>query len=369
MILESNLRTGFKPSDASEESVFLRACRRQPASRIPVWLMRQAGRYLPEFRRLRERYGFAPLVRTPDLACEITLLPVRTFGLDAAIIFSDIIPLLEGLGLKFEAAHGAEPVASAPLRNTAQIRQLRSVPSEESVGFMLDAIRMAHRELEAQNVPLIGFSAAPFTLACYAIEGSPSTVFPITKAFMMSQQSAWHQLMSKLSAAVGESLLAQARAGAQVLNLFDTWVGTLGPADYRNYVSRYTQQAIQIARAAGVPIIHFGTGHACLLEDMRDTGADVIGLDWRIDLDAACRRVGDDFGVQGNLDPVALLAPWGELKRQAHRVLKQALAVRHDGVGYIFNLGHGVPPSTSIANVQRLVDFVHEYPLTGGRPC
>jgi uroporphyrinogen decarboxylase len=369
MILETNLRTSFKPSDPPAESVFLHACRRQAASRIPVWLMRQAGRYLPEFRRLREKYGFAPLVRIPDLACEITLLPVRTFGVDAAIIFSDIIPLLEGLGLKFEAAHGAEPVASPPLRHTAQIRQLRAVSAEESIGFTLDAIRMVQRELEAQNIPLIGFSAAPFTLACYAIEGGPSTVFPITKAFMMSQQSACHQLMSKLSAAAGESLLAQARAGAQVLHLFDTWVGTLGPADYRNYVSRYTQRAIQIARSAGVPIIHFGTGHACLLEDMRESGADVIGLDWRIDLDAAWRRVGGDLAVQGNLDPVALLAPWGELKRQAQRVLKQALAVRHDGAGYIFNLGHGVLPSTSTTSVQRLVDFVHEYPLTGGRPC
>ena len=369
MILETNFRAGLKPRDPCEKSVFLQACRRQPASRIPVWLMRQAGRYLPEFRRLHEKYGFAQLVRAPALACEITLLPVRTFGLDAAIIFSDIIPLLEGLGLKFEAAQGAEPVANPPLRNTARIRQLRSVPAEESVGFTLDAIRMVQRELEAQNIPLIGFSAAPFTLACYAIEGGPSAVFPITKAFMMSQQSAWHQFMSKLSAAVGESLLAQARAGAQVLHLFDTWVGTLGPADHRNYVSRYTQRAIQIARAAGVPIIHFGTGHASLLEDMRETGADVIGLDWRIDLDSALRRVGGDFAVQGNLDPVALLAPWGELKRQAHRVLKQALAVRDDGAGYIFSLGHGVLPSTSTANVQRLVDFVHQYPLIGGRPC
>src|SRR5215469_9296133 len=369
MILETNLRTGLKLKDPFAESVFLQACRRQPASRIPVWLMRQAGRYLPEFRRMHEKYGFAPLVRTPDLACEITLLPVRAFGLDAAIIFSDIIPLLEGLGLKFETGHGAEPVALSPVRTAAQVRKLRSVPPEESIGYTLEAIRMVLPELNADNVPLIGFSAAPFTLACYAIEGGPSATFPITKAFMMSEQSAWHQLMSKLSVAVGESLLAQALAGAQVLHLFDSWVGTLAPADYRNYVSRYTQRAIQIVRSANVPIIHFAGGNSCLLEQMGTTGADVIGLDWRIDLDAAWRRIGHDFAVQGNLDPVALLAPWGELKRQANRVLNQALAVQNDGAGYIFSLGHGVLPSTSTFNVQRLVDLVHEYPLTGGRPC
>lgn len=369
MILETNLRTGFKPNATPAETCFLQACRRQPASRIPVWLMRQAGRYLPEFRRLHETHGFGSMVRTPELACEITLLPVRTFGLDAAIIFSDIIPLLEGLGLKFEAAHAGEPIALSPVRTTAHVRQLRSVPPEESIGFTLEAIRMVMPELDAENVPLIGFSAAPFTLACYAIEGGPSAVFPITKAFMMSQQPAWHQFMSKLSTAVGESLLAQARAGAQVLHVFDTWVGTLGPADYRNYISRYTQRAIQIARSANVPIIHFGTGNACLLEEICVTNPDVIGLDWRINLDAAWRRIGGDFAVQGNLDPVALLAPWGELKQQAHRVLNQALAVKNDGAGYIFSLGHGVLPSTSVANVQRLVDFVHEHPLTGGRPC
>jgi uroporphyrinogen decarboxylase len=369
MILETNLRTVFKPCRTPAESAFLRACRRQPASRIPVWLMRQAGRYLPEFRRLHEKYGFAPLVRTPELACAITLLPVRAFGLDAAIIFSDIIPLLEGLGLKFETGPGVEPVALAPVRTAAQVRELRSVPPEESIGYTLEAIRMVLPELGADNVPLIGFGAAPFTLACYAIEGGSSAIFPITKAFMMSQQSAWHQLMSKLSVAVGESLLAQARAGAQVLHLFDTWVGTLGLADYRNYVFRYTQRAIQIARSANVPIIHFASGNSCLLEEMCATGADVIGLDWRIDLDAAWRRIGRGFAVQGNLDPVALLAPWGALKRQAHRVLNQALAVENDGAGYIFSLGHGVLPSTSTSNVQRLVDLVHEYPLTGGRAC
>jgi uroporphyrinogen decarboxylase len=369
MISETNTRAVAGPYGTPAESAFLLACRRQPASRIPVWLMRQAGRYLPEFRRMHEKYGFASLVRTPDLACEITLLPIRAFGLDAAIIFSDIIPLLEGLGLKFDTGHGAEPVALSPVRTAAQVRELRSVPPEESIGYTLDAIRMVLPDLDANNVPLIGFSAAPFTLACYAIEGGCSATFPITKAFMMSQQSAWHQLMSKLSVAAGESLLAQARAGAQALHLFDTWVGTLGPADYRNYVSRYTQRAIQIARSANVPIIYFAGGNSCLLEEMCVAGADVIGLDWRIDLDAAWRRIGRDFGVQGNLDPVALLAPWKELKRQANRVLNQALAVQNDGAGYIFSLGHGVLPSTSTFNVQRLVDLVHEYPLTGGRLC
>lgn len=296
-------------------------------------------------------------------------MPVQAFGVDAAIIFSDIIPVLEGMGMEFEMVNGGEPVARVPLRNAAQVRQLQVVAPEEGVGFLLQAIRLVRSELESRDIPVIGFSGAPFTLACYAIEGERSTGFPATKAFMLSQPSAWRELMSKLSRAVGENLRAQARAGAQVLQLFDSWVGVLSPADYREYVSPYTCRAIATAGQAGVPVVHFGTGNGSLLEDMRDAGGTVIALDWRTDLDGAWRRVGKEFAIQGNLDPAALLAPWDELKRQAQRVLRQALAVQSDGAGYIFNLGHGVLPATPPDNVQRLVDFVHEYSLSGGQPC
>lgn len=366
MIANANTQVSSKANiGRMENSCLLRACRRQRGATIPVWLMRQAGLYLPQFRMLHEKYGLGELLRIPELVCEVTLLPIQAFGLDAAIIFSDIIPLLEGLGVKFEIIDGDGPVVTHPLRTVAEVNRLQPVPPEESVGHTLEAIRLVRRELETQGIPVIGFSGAPFTLACYAIEGGPSADFPLTKTFMMSQQSAWHQLMLKLSDLVGESLLAQARAGAHVLQLFDTWMGVLSPADYRNYVSRYTRRAIATASAAGVPIIHFGTGNACLLEAMRDAGGTVMGVDWRIDLDAAWRRIGGAYPLQGNLDPVALLAPWGELKRQAQRVLDQALSVQSDGAGYIFSLGHGVLPATSPENVQRLVDFVHEYPLLG----
>jgi uroporphyrinogen decarboxylase len=354
--------------NAGVDSRLLQACRREPSSTIPVWLMRQAGRYLPQFQVLQEKYGFAQLIRTPELACEVTMMPVRAFRPDAAIIFADIIPLLEGLGLKVDMPQGQEPVVRHPLRSAADVDRLQAMAPEESMGYTLEAIRLVRREMETTGIPIIGFSGAPFTLACYAIEGGHSSTFSITRAFMMSQQTAWRQLMTKLSGLVAQSLLAQVRAGAQVLQLFDSWVGLLSPMDYRNYVSPYTRRVISTASKAGVPIIHFGTGNAGFLEQMRDAGADVVGIDWRIDLDVAWRRIGKDFAVQGNLDPAALLAPWDELKRQAQCVLNQALAVHNDAAGYIFNLGHGVLPATPPENVQRLVDFVHEYPLSGGQP-
>jgi uroporphyrinogen decarboxylase len=221
--------------------------------------MRQAGRYLPKFRALHEKYGFSRLIRTPELACEITLLPIRDFCPDAAIIFADIIPLLEGLGLKVEMGKGQEPVVTLPVRTAADVHRLQAVTPDESVGYTLQAIRLVRRELEAMSIPVIGFGGAPFTLACYAIEGGPSSTFLTTRGFMKSQPAAWHQLMDKLSELVGQSLLAQVRAGAQVLQLFDTWVGLLSPTDYRDYASPYTRRVIATASKAGVPIIHSGT--------------------------------------------------------------------------------------------------------------
>ncbi|HEU5349499.1 MAG TPA: uroporphyrinogen decarboxylase [Ktedonobacterales bacterium] len=342
---------------ARPESRFLRACRREATDVTPIWLMRQAGRYLPEYRRLREHHPLLDMIKTPELACEVTLQPIRAFDLDAAIIFADILPPLEGMGLHLRFAEGEGPIIGNPVRTVEDIAHLRVLPPEETLPFTLDAIRLAREQLDGRNIPLIGFSGAPFTLAAYAIEGSGSRNYTEVKGLMMSDPAAWHDLMSKLSEVVGAYLLAQAQAGAQVLQLFDSWVGQLAPADYRQFVLPHTQHAIAIARAANVPIIHFATDTSGYLEAMRETGADVISVDWRVDLDAAWQRLGAGVAIQGNLDPVALLAPWDALKQRAQMVLEQV----GGRAGHIFNLGHGILPSTPPDNVKRLVDFVHEY--------
>jgi uroporphyrinogen decarboxylase len=344
-------------SSAVENSRFLRACRCETVDVTPIWLMRQAGRYMPEYRRLREKHTLLELIKTPELACEVTLQPMNVFALDAAIIFADILPPLEGMGLDLTFAAGEGPVIGNPVRTAADIERLRTPPPEEALGFTLEAIRLVRAELDARGLPLIGFSGAPFTLAAYAVEGGGSRNFERVKALMMSEPDLWKQLMTKLSAVVGAYLLAQARAGAQALQLFDSWAGQLAPADYREYVAPWTRRAFEVAREAGVPIIHFGVNTSGMLEEMRDAGGDVIGVDWRIELDVARRRLGDDVAMQGNLDPVALLAPWEGLQPRAQRVLDQ---MKGRG-GYIFNLGHGVLPRTPVENVRRLVEFVHEY--------
>ena len=341
----------------SSESRLLRACRREATDVTPIWLMRQAGRYMPEYRRLRERHALLEMIKTPELACEVTLQPIAAFDLDAAIIFADILPPLEDMGLQLRFAEGEGPVIDNPVRTVADIQRLRVTPPEEALPFTLDAIRLAREQLAVRNIPLIGFSGAPFTLAAYAIEGGGSRNFTHAKGLMMSNPAAWDALMTKLSEVVGAYLLAQARAGAQALQLFDSWAGQLAPADYRQFALPYTQRAITIARQSGVPIIHFATETSGYLEAMRETGADVISVDWRLDLDAAWRRLGDDVAVQGNLDPVALLAPWDALRQRAQSVLEQA----GGRAGHIFNLGHGILPSTPTENVKRLVDFVHQY--------
>jgi uroporphyrinogen decarboxylase len=352
---------------------FLRACAGEPTDVTPVWLMRQAGRYMAEYRRLRERHSILTLIKDPELACEVTLQPVEAFELDAAIIFSDILPPLEGMGLELEFGKGDGPRLFPPVRSSRQVDALRVHPPEETLSFTLDAIRLARRELERRGVPLIGFSGAPFTLACYAVEGATSRDQRCAKELMLEDPAAWHSLMEKLSEVVGQYLLAQARAGAQALQLFDSWVGALSPWDYRQHVLPYTCRAIEIARAGGVPIIHFGTGTAGLLAAMHDAGADVLGVDWRVDLGEAWTRVGDRTPLQGNLDPVALLAPWEELKPRIDTVLEQA----GSRPGHIFNLGHGILPQTPVDNVRRLVEHVHaatrqerfpQVTVQGGRP-
>jgi uroporphyrinogen decarboxylase len=261
------------------------------------------------------------------------------------------------MGLELDFVKGEGPAIYNPVRTAADIERLRVLPAEETLGFTLEAIRLARRELDSRGIPLIGFSGAPFTLASYAIEGGGSRNRIEVKNMMMSQPDLWHQLMTKLATVAGEYLLAQARAGAQVLQLFDSWVGELSPFDYENYVMPYSRRALEIAAQAGVPVIHFGTNTSGMLPQMRAAGGDVIGVDWRIDLARAWDMLGDGVAVQGNLDPVALFADWDALKARAAYILDSV----RGRPGHIFNLGHGILPETPVDNVRRLVDFVHEY--------
>lgn len=343
--------------ELTKTSRFLRACRCEPVDATPIWLMRQAGRYMPEYRVLRAKHRMLDVIRTPELAVQVTLQPLDAFDLDAAILFSDILPLLAAMGLDLDFVDGEGPQIFNPIRKPADIDRLRVVPAEEGLTFALDAIRLLRPELDSRGVPLIGFSGAPFTLAAYGVEGKGSKNYQHVKGLMFSDPAAWHRLMEKLAQAVGEYLLAQARAGALALQMFDSWAGALSPDDYREFVMPYSVHALSIAKGGGVPIIHFGVGTGGLLEMIRDAGADVVGIDWNTDLAAAWQRVGHDRAVQGNLDPVALFAPWDSLRERAKRVLDKA-ANRN---GHVFNLGHGILPGTPVDNVKRLVDFVHEY--------
>jgi uroporphyrinogen decarboxylase len=340
-------------------SRFLQACSCQSVDTTPVWLMRQAGRYMSEYRALREKYTILEIIKTPELAYEVTIQPLKVLDVDAAIIFADILPPLESMGLSLEFAKGEGPIIHHPLRSMADIEALRVVDPREGLWFTLEAIRLTRRELDRRGIPLIGFSGAPFTLASYAIEGGSSRNYLYTKGMLMSDPAAWHRLMEKLSELVGQYLLAQAEAGAQVLQLFDSWVGSLSPADYREFVLPYSRRAIEIAREGNVPIIHFGTSTSGMLDLIQEAGGNIIGVDWHIDLKDAWRSLKPGVAIQGNLDPVALLAPWPELKKRAQYVLDQAAG----RPGHIFNLGHGILPQTSVDNVKRLVDFVHEYSL------
>lgn len=340
----------------SQNSRFLRACRREPVDATPVWLMRQAGRYMPEYRALRERYDILEIIKTPELACEVTLQPMNAFDLDAAIIFADILTVLEGMGLQLSFEKGEGPVIHNPVRSLADVEQLRTPAPEDALDFTMKAIRLARKELDARELPLIGFSGGPYTLACYAVEGGSSRSHRRVKQLMMSEPEIWHQLMTKLSEVSGEYLLAQAQAGAQALQLFDSWAGELNIEDYRKSVLPYSRRAIEIAQTSGVPVIHFAVNNGHLLEAMRAAGGDVIGVDWRVNLDAAWNRLGNNWAVQGNLDPVSLFCDWETLERRTRDVLDEAAG----RVGHIFNLGHGILPETPVENVRRLVDFVHQ---------
>jgi uroporphyrinogen decarboxylase len=335
------------------ESRFLKACRREPVDTTPVWFMRQAGRYMAEYRAIRERHSLLEICRTPDLATEVTLQPIRRIDLDAAILFSDLLLPLEPMGLPFDFVKGEGPQIERPIAGEADIDQLKVFEPRESLAHVLEAIRQIKPALGGR-VPLIGFAGAPFTLASYAIEGGHSSNFARTKGLMYGHPDAWHRLCEKLAGVVGDYLVAQIDAGVDAVQVFDSWVGTLNATDYREFALPHTRRIFETV-GRRVPTIHFGTGTATILDQLRDAGGDVIGVDWRIPIDEAWERIGDTRAVQGNLDPTLLLGPTSRMFQQTDDILER-VGTRP---GHIFNLGHGILPSTPVEHVQMLAQYVH----------
>ena len=335
---------------------FLKACRREDVDCTPVWFMRQAGRYMPEYRAIRAKHTLLEICAQPELAAEVTLQPVRALGVDAAILFADILLPLMPMGLHLEFAKGEGPVIHNPIGSRADVEALRVIDPCDELRHVLDAVKLVRRELDGKT-PLIGFAGAPFTLASYLIEGGSSRSFVRTKQLMYRDPQTWQLLMSKLAQVIAAYLVAQIDAGAQAVQLFDSWVGALSPDDYRAYVLPYSQKILQAVKKTGTPSIHFGTDTATLLPLLKEAGGDVIGLDWRVDLDRGWETIGFDTAVQGNLDPVALFAPRDELERRTRRILDQAA----NRPGHIFNLGHGILQETPVENVKAVVEMVHEF--------
>jgi uroporphyrinogen decarboxylase len=331
----------------------LATAHRRPVDATPVWFMRQAGRCLADYRKLRETYPILTLAKTPDLCAQVTLMPIEAFGVDGAVLFADIMLPLEPMGVDLEIQPDVGPIIHNPVRSTADVERLRLFEPADEVGFVMEAIRRVRGELHGR-AGVIGFSGAPFTLACYLIEGRPSREYVIAKAFMYREPAAWHALMEKLSEVIVRYLQAQIDAGAQVVQLFDSWVGALNPADYAAYVQPHVRSIFE--RVRGAPTIHFGTQTAGLLELMADAGGDLIGIDARQSLDVAWERVGHDRGVQGNLDATRVLAGWEATAEGARDVLRRAAG----RPGHIFNLGHGVLPESDPELLRRLVELVHE---------
>jgi uroporphyrinogen decarboxylase len=338
------------------DSRFIRACRREPADATPVWFMRQAGRYMPEYRAIREKVSMLDAIRAPEIAHQITMQPINAFHLDAAIIFADILTPLIGMGIRLDFVKGEGPQIENPLRTTRDIDLLGTPPADETMPYTMDAIRLSVADLTPRNVPLIGFAGAPFTLASYAIEGGGSKNYEATKSLMYTEPAAWRRLMEKLATVVGDYLVRQAEAGASALQVFDSWVGALSPRDYAKFVTPYTRSVIETAQKTGVPVIYFSTGTAGMLDQIAALGSDVVGIDWRIALDKAWMQIGDNRAIQGNLDPVLLLGSWREVRQQADQIIAQAAG----RPGHIFNLGHGILPGTPVEMVRRLADYVHE---------
>jgi uroporphyrinogen decarboxylase len=334
-------------------SVFLQACRREPTPFTPIWIMRQAGRYQPEYRALRERVSFIELCKTPELACEVTVRAVEQLGVDAGIIFADILLILEPLRIGFEFSDDGGPRIHHPIRHAAQVDGIpERIDAAASLSYVMDAIRLTRKEL---RVPLIGFAGAPFTLASYAIEGGSSKDHHEAKKLMYGDEGLWNAFMSRLASATADYLTAQIEAGAQAVQLFDSWVGCLSPSDYRRYVLPHTKTVFD-ALPKDTPAIHFGTGNPELYPAMKEAGGDVLGIDWRISLDRAWSLLGEGVGLQGNLDPAALLARTDVMRARASEVLESAAG----RPGHIFNLGHGIMPQASVDQARALVDHVHE---------
>jgi uroporphyrinogen decarboxylase len=334
------------------EPLLVRAARREPVEHTPVWFMRQAGRSLPEYRAIRERHSFWEVAHTPELCAEVTLQPVRRHGVDAAVMFADIMTPVLGMGLDVELVEGVGPVVAEPVRTIADVERLRVPDAEEAFAPLLEAIRIVRGELVPEQA-VVGFCGGPFTVAGYLVEGKPSREFATVKTLMYSEPEVWRALMEKLADCFAGYVAAQARAGADVVQLFDSWVGALSPADYEEFVAPWSAR---ILAAVDVPTIHFGTGASTLLPAMARAGGDVIGLDWRIALDDGWAVVGEERGVQGNLDPAVLLGPWERVVTAARDVLARA----GGRAGHIFNLGHGVLPRTDPDVVSRLAELVQE---------
>jgi uroporphyrinogen decarboxylase len=332
---------------------FLKACRREPVDCTPVWFMRQAGRYMAEYRSLRAKHSMLALCKTPELAAQVTLQPIDHFPLDAAIIFADILLPLEPMGLRLEFAAGEGPVIHNPVREQADVDRLNVIDGGE-LEYVAEAIRQAQRALNGR-VPLIGFAGAPFTLASYAIEGGSSRNYLLTKQMMYGEPKTWHLLMDKFARVITGYLRRQIKAGAHAIQLFDSWVGCLSVGDYVEYVLPHVQLIFEGLKREGVPMIHFGTGTSAMLRQMRDAGGDVIGVDWRMHLDEAWATVGHDVAVQGNLDPLTLFGPLHEIERHVADILRRAAG----RPGHIFNLGHGILPTTPIEHVAAAIDMVH----------
>jgi len=339
---------------SAPDSRFVKACRSLPVDRTPVWFMRQAGRYMPEYRAVRKQYSLIEICKRPSVAADVTITAAEALGVDAAIIFADLLLPLEVMGLPFHFSPDEGPVIEQPIREQAAISGLRTDCAAD-LGYVAEAVRLVCKYF-GPRLPVIGFCGAPFTLASYMIEGGGSRNYVHTKKMMYSSPDAWDDLMTKLVAVVSEYSTEQVRAGADVIQIFDSWVGCLSASDYRDYVLPRTTELVKALSKTGVPIIYFGTDSATLLPSMKQTGAEVIGLDWRIPLDEGWKSVGSG-AVQGNLDPVLLFAQWKEIKPRAEKILRQA----NRRPGHIFNLGHGILPETPIENVKALARFVQEY--------
>lgn len=345
------------PADIAE-APFLLACTRRPASRTPVWFMRQAGRALPEYRAIRGTGSILNAIAQPDVAAEITLQPVRRYGVDAAILYSDIVVPVAAIGFGVEVAPGVGPVVAEPFRGKEDLGRLRPLEPEVDTPYVLETVRILARELP-ESVPLIGFAGAPFTVASYLIEGRPSRTYGLTKSLMHAEPELWDALLERLADLAVTSLRSQVEAGARAVQVFDSWAGALSLRDYNERVLPFSRRVFEGVADLGVPRIHFGVGTGELLASMSAAGADVVGIDWRVPLDVAWPRVGLDKGVQGNLDPAICLAPWEVVERETRRVLAEAAAASPGGVGHIFNLGHGVLPETDPDTLTRVVEVVH----------